>query len=60
MGSNKIWATKQKARQIRVDAKFLELIEREYPNARNNPERTRRLMDKLLGNESNKTTVKEK
>jgi len=39
---------KNRARQIWVDPKFKEFIEMEYPNALN-PERTRRVMDRLLG-----------
>ena len=48
-----------RARQINVDPRFKEFIEREYPNALN-PERTRRIMDRLLGINDVKKNSKKK
>lgn len=33
----------------KVDPKFIRFIEREYPDAKSNAERTRRLLDRLIG-----------
>lgn len=53
----KPWPIKRRPLQIWVDPSFKQFIEREFPNAYN-PERTRRIMDRLLGNETTKKKFK--